>query len=561
MLHFILVLGRLVKQIDSSRSCGWLAVALLAVGLMGQFAHAETYSWNLIAGNWNTDKWLPSGVPNGQGAGVALLADSGAITTTLDINATVGTIQSLSLGDSQTIASSGSNYLTLDNTGGSPNSFKNQTAAIQQQYQGSLNIYPDIHIKKDLIISIDPDSDGSLKIYGNIINDGSSTGILYLKNPGLGGRINIAGNIGVLAGSSSQTITISSDLGSSGNPVNLSGILGSYVGGINISSNTVTLSGSSANTNTGLTTVSGGELDLGKSVSVNAIGGNLQINGGAVKLLARDQIGNTATVMIASGGTFNLNGFNETVDTFSITGGTLTGTGSTLTASTYALNGGVVSANLGTGSLTANSGVTLLSGTCGVTTFRVVGGTLQLGNNRALGTGSVAADAGTIDLAGYSPTVMTLSGSAGAITNSGSAESILTVHQSATTTFGGSLTDGVKKVALSLTGPGTLILSGTNSYTGGTIVNAGTLLITRSSALPDGMSLTVGAGGVLIFDPSRFSASPMVLSAASPTTLQINSVPEPSTLALSFAGLVVGLSRWRKAKAFQRWFAHSCAKS
>ena len=42
---------------------------------------------------------------------------------------------------------------------------------------------------------------------------------------------------------------------------------------------------------------------------------------------------------------------------------------------------------------------------------------------------------------------------------------------------------------------GTLVLSGPDSYSGGTIVLAGTLEFTNSNALPDGSSLTVGAGG------------------------------------------------------------------
>ena len=133
----------------------------------------------------------------------------------------------------------------------------------------------------------------------------------------------------------------------------------------------------------------------------------------------------------------------------------------------------------------------------------VNGGTLQLGNASALGTCGLTADAGNVDLAGYSPTVSSLSGAAGTITNSGPADSILTVNQSTTTTFGGSLTDGATNtLALSLTGSGTLILSGTNSYSGGTIVSDGTLVLTSNSAISDGTSLTVGAGATFIFDPS-----------------------------------------------------------
>ena len=50
---------------------------------------------------------------------------------------------------------------------------------------------------------------------------------------------------------------------------------------------------------------------------------------------------------------------------------------------------------------------------------------------------------------------------------------------------------------------GTLILSGTgDNYTGGTVVEAGNLVVTSNTALPQGQSLTVGAGGVFVFDPS-----------------------------------------------------------
>ena len=60
---------------------------------------------------------------------------------------------------------------------------------------------------------------------------------------------------------------------------------------------------------------------------------------------------------------------------------------------------------------------------------------------------------------------------------------------------------------LIITGSGTVTLSGTNSYTGGTTVSAGTLLINAASALPAGGSLTVGAGGTFIFDPTSTGAS------------------------------------------------------
>ena len=98
-------------------------------------------------------------------------------------------------------------------------------------------------------------------------------------------------------------------------------------------------------------------------------------------------------------------------------------------------------------------------------------GLLQLGNNSALGTGGLTVTAGTVDLAGYSPTVAGLSGAAGTITNSGSAGSTLTVNQAAAATFSGTLANGpTNTLALVKAGAGELTFSGAGNYSGGTTV-------------------------------------------------------------------------------------------
>ena len=57
-------------------------------------------------------------------------------------------------------------------------------------------------------------------------------------------------------------------------------------------------------------------------------------------------------------------------------------------------------------------------------------------------------------------------------------------------------------------GDGTLILSAVNTYAGPTTVDSGTLIATRSGAIPDNQALLVGAGGTFIFDPTTTIPQP-----------------------------------------------------
>jgi fibronectin-binding autotransporter adhesin len=89
---------------------------------------------------------------------------------------------------------------------------------------------------------------------------------------------------------------------------------------------------------------------------------------------------------------------------------------------------------------------------------------------------------------------------------------------------------------LAVSGRGTVYLSGTNSFTGGTLVESGTLVIEDSEALADGTSLTIG-------DASAFA--PVVPSA--PAAASLAPVPEPGTVALLAAAAIAGLGLWRRS--------------
>ena len=176
---------------------------------------------------------------------------------------------------------------------------------------------------------------------------------------------------------------------------------------VNNASANLTLSGATANTYAGLTTVSAGTLLLGKS-GVNAIGGNLTVSGGTARLTGSggDQIPNSANVVVSSG-TFDLNGLNETVNGVQMTGGTISSGVGILTSSTaYDMQAGTASAILG-GSAALNkttAGAVTLSGAntySGVTAVNsgslYVNGSLASGSSVTVASGSTLGGSGTIN--------------------------------------------------------------------------------------------------------------------------------------------------------------------
>ena len=111
-----------------------------------------------------------------------------------------------------------------------------------------------------------------------------------------------------------------------------------------------------------------------------------------------------------------------------------------------------------------------------------------------------------------------------------------------TLTISGGIGQALPGTALSLDGPGTLVLGGTNNYSGGTAVTAGTLIVTGGSVLPSGTALTVSAGGVLIFDPSVGSGEQ---GAASSAAESATVTPTAATLPLS---RLPGTAGWERGR-------------
>jgi autotransporter-associated beta strand protein/parallel beta-helix repeat protein len=106
-------------------------------------------------------------------------------------------------------------------------------------------------------------------------------------------------------------------------------------------------------------------------------------------------------------------------------------------------------------------------------------------------------------------------------------------------TIAGSIGESGGSFGLTKTGAGTLNLSGTNSYSGGTVVNDGTLVIASAGALPDGANLTIGAGGIAVFGASQAASSVSAAGLTAPAPATIAAL-ETSAPMVAASGLVEG---------------------
>jgi len=265
-----------------------------------------------------------------------------------------------------------------------------------------------------------------------------------------------------------------------------------------VGSDTVTLAGTTDDV--GLrAVVDGGTLILAKSPSgpgglnggVRSVGGGpdaLTINNGGTARLAGtggDQIYDAAGVTVNTGGTFDFNGVNESINSLN-GGGTVTNTATgTVSTMTVGANGGggtftgviqdgagkmAVTKN-GNGTLTFNSANTYSGPT------NINGGAIQVGHSQALQNTTVAVNANGGLTFATGITTATLGGLAGSGTftaqdGSGAPVALTIGGNNASSTFTGSMSGGS---SLTKVGNGVLTLSGSNTYSGPTVISGGTL--------------------------------------------------------------------------------------
>lgn len=211
----------------------------------------------------------------------------------------------------------------------------------------------------------------------------------------------------------------------------------------------------------------------GLSMSSGSIVVNASNAGVTTKVILKGDVTITGTSALTSGGSGNrLVDLNGESRIFTIS------SGATFTLAPLVQSGAVDKEGAGILKLTAAN--TYAGGTL------INAGTLQVSGSGTLGatTGDLTINTGgTLDLAGTSQTVNNLNGTGGNVTNSSSTAARLTLSAG---TFAGTLTSGTGSLALTKNGTGTLALTSaagaSNSYTGGTTLNGGTLLGTDTTA-------------------------------------------------------------------------------
>ena len=395
---------------------------------------------------------------------------------------------------------------------------------------------------------------GAVIMSGGTLAAGSAGGtITGLVKPGTGGS------------AGPYTIAPGADLSSGYGTLNL-------LGGLNTNSRTTLAYNMSSSPIGGSSTYSGDLINLGSS-ALNVTAGTITFVSGNPTVLGDYRLFADNNSTITGLSNFALP-TNPSGDAYSLNTAVDPGYIDLVLASTssVATSGGTWTGGSASWTSTANwvSNTVPSSGTVAFAGGSAISVTLDSPQSAGALVFSATNSGGSFTLLKGTNGSLTLGSSAGASINvaSGSHEinalvtlaNNLVVSGSGILTFGtsGNITDNNAGYSLTMSGSGGgLILSGSDSYTGGTIVSAGTLAATAAAAIPYNQSLTISAGGTFIFDPLATASSLASSQAASPDAVYavqpasrgvVAAVPEPGTLALLVAGLVAGFAAWRRKR-------------
>jgi len=231
-----------------------------------------------------------------------------------------------------------------------------------------------------------------------------------------------------------------------------------------------------------------GTIALTNTGALGGAGYNLTLNGAGGSIAGSIATG-TGTVTVNAGGTWILSGASTYTGGTAVTAGTLNLTGS-LSASSVSTSGTGIFTESATGVI-AGSGITFTQGSSGTS--------ILAGSNTYTGTTTI--NAGGILQIGNGSTAGSLSTSSAILDNGN-----LTFNRNNTVTqgldFSGSAITGTG--SLTQAGTGTLILTGSNSYSGGTTINSSTLQLGNGGTTGSlAATSVITDSGTLIFNRSN----------------------------------------------------------
>jgi autotransporter-associated beta strand protein len=269
-----------------------------------------------------------------------------------------------------------------------------------------------------------------------------------------------------------------------------------------------------------LTITTTGSAIAGGGGTSNLVLGNTTGNGTGMTLKAGASSGSwitglTSAKIMATGVTFDSNGYDITIDQALLTHATSTGGGLTKTgAGTLRLSG----ANTYTGATTVSNGILNLG------VAEIAGTSGPLGKSVASNPGSIVLSGGTLQYSAanqndYSGRFSAATGQQYKVDTNGQS----VTWASALNSSGGTLTKA---------GAGTLTLTNTNAYTGATTVDAGTLALGASATLAtSGVEVAVGAVFNTVDQPTY------AIPTTKPLTLHLSAVGPGSAGKITAAGL------------------------
>jgi autotransporter-associated beta strand protein len=467
-----------------------LLVAVLASLLVPAIGQAQsTATWTGIggSGDWDTtSNWTP-GKPTTSGSWALIFGGNTQTTGTNNITGTI-TVNSLSFTNDgttnktslftlsgSTLALSSASITTSATTGGSLGSNAGDVVGNSATLTGVNTV--SLGAGHNLTLS------GGISGGGSLVMQGGAASQLFLS-----GNNSFSGGVTISAGAiqnglqSSTTDFSSTAFGSGTVTVNAGGSAivrnGSQI------ANNFTISGTGSASGADYGAIRG---SFGTSGTAATIAGTVTLAGNATVTTAGSGGVSGSKLVLAGAVDLGSNALTLNPKTSGANPLPIEITGTISGAGSVVVNGVSTSSVLLSAANQYSGGTTIQSGT------------LRAGNSTALGSGTVAVNSGTLDLNGQALSIGTLSGSSGGlITTLVSGSASLTTTSNIDSTYAGAITDGAGTVSLLKTGTGSLFLTGSSGYSGGTRISGGMVQNGLQTSASDFNSNAFGTGDVTV---------------------------------------------------------------